>query len=113
MDPADFIRIMTEWREDFLRSAALPVVGATEAQLSSIEKPGCIVAGNDRVHTPQAARNIASLLPHCEFHDSVVARRPEDDLLEEWDQAEWKSKEGILADIYTDFMERMENRPAK
>jgi pimeloyl-ACP methyl ester carboxylesterase len=108
MDPAEFIRVMTFWRDDFLRSASLPVIGATEAQLASIKAPTCLIAGNDRIHAPKAARNLSKLIPNSEFHDSVVDKRDEGNLLDEWDRKEWKDKEGVLADMFVDFLKRHE-----
>jgi len=62
----DFIKVMSFWRERFLESAKLPIVGATEADLAGITVPACIVAGNDVIHTPATARKAASCLgDHC------------------------------------------------
>ncbi len=110
MDPKEFTRIMGKWREDFLRSAAKPVVGATEDQLRAIAAPACIIAGNDVIHAPKAARNLARILSEAEFHDDVVSKRDDDKLLEEWDQKEWKSKENVIARTLLDFIGRHEAR---
>lgn len=108
MDPAEFMRVMTLWRDDFLRSASLPVIGATEEQLAAIKAPACIIAGNDVIHAPKAARNLARIIPNSEFHDSVVEKRDDGNLLEEWDRKEWKAKETVLADMFADFIKRHE-----
>jgi pimeloyl-ACP methyl ester carboxylesterase len=50
-DVRHFIETMTHWRECFLQSANLPIVGATEADLRSITAPACLIAGNDVIHT--------------------------------------------------------------
>ena len=34
MDPSQFINVMTRWREYFLKGVELPVIGATEAELT-------------------------------------------------------------------------------
>jgi len=109
MKPEDFIAVMNTWRENFLQAANLPVVGATEEQLRGMKMPVCIICGNDQVHTPVAARKAAALIPGTEFHDDVVAKRPDDDLLKEWDQKEWKDKEGRLAEIFSAFLKRVGN----
>jgi len=106
MKPDDFIAVMDIWRENFLADADLPVVGATEEQLRGLKIPACIIAGNDQVHTPATARKAASLIARSEFHDDVVEKRPDDDLLKEWDQQDWKSKEGRLAAIFSGFLAR-------
>jgi pimeloyl-ACP methyl ester carboxylesterase len=102
----DFIAVMQAWRDHFLASAKLPIVGATEAQLRAIKAPACIVAGNDVIHTPATARKAASLIPNSELHDDVVARRSDSELLEEWDRKEWRDAEPRLAQIFADFLRR-------
>ena len=105
-DPEQFIKIMTFWRERFLESATLPIVGATEADLNAIKAPACLIAGNDVIHTPATARKAAGLIPNSELHDDVVARRPDDDLLKEWDRKEWRDAEPRMAQIFSTFLKR-------
>src|SRR5690349_6554982 len=63
IDVDHFIAVMTHWRECFLRSANLPIVGATEADLRAIKTPACVIAGNDVIHTPATAHKAAALIP--------------------------------------------------
>ncbi len=105
-DLGQFIKAMTFWRERFLESARLPIVGATEADLRSIVAPACLIAGNDIIHTPVTARKAAGLIPQCELHDDVVQKRADDQLLEEWDRKEWRDAEPRIAQIFTEFMQR-------
>ncbi len=107
MNPDEFIRIMGVWRDNFLTSANLPVVGATEEQLRALPFSACIIAGNDKVHTPDTARKVASLIPNSEHHDGVVRRVPPDALLDTWDQDEWFSKNGQIADIFSAFLKKI------
>ncbi len=109
MDPDEFIRIMNLWRENFLAAANLPIVGATEEQLRSIAVPVCLIAGNDKVHTPATARKAVSLLPHAELHEGVVEKRPDDDLLDVWDQDAWRNAEGEIARIFLGFIDKAES----
>jgi len=102
----EFIAVMTTWREQFLQSATLPIVGASEAQLNAITAPACIVAGNDVIHTPATARKAAKLIPNSELHDDVVAKRADDDLLKDWDRKEWREAEPKLAQIFATFLAR-------
>jgi pimeloyl-ACP methyl ester carboxylesterase len=104
----DFIVVMTRWRERFLESASLPVVGATEADLRSLSAPACVIAGNDVIHTPETAKKIAGLIAKSELHDDVVSKRPADDLLEDWDRDDWRQQEGRIAEIFTAFIKRNE-----
>ena len=101
---------MTTWREHFLESAKLPIVGATEAQLNAILAPACIVAGNDVIHTPATARKAASLIPNSELHEDVVETPHRHNLLAEWDRKEWRDAEPRLAAIFADFLRRIATR---
>jgi pimeloyl-ACP methyl ester carboxylesterase len=107
-DVDTFVKVMRYWRERFLASATLPIVGASEADLNAIKAPACVVSGNDVIHTPATARKTARLLPNCEFHDDVVSKRSDGDLLQEWDRAEWRNAEPRLAAIFLDFLKRSE-----
>ena len=109
-DVNSFINVMARWRECFLASAALPIVGATEADLNGIKAPVCIVAGNDVVHAPAAAHKAAKMIPNAELHDDIVAKRRDDDLLKQWDQQEWRDAEPQLVALLADFLKRAEAR---
>ena len=106
----EFIKVMTSWREAFLKSATLPIVGATEAELNAIKAPACLIAGNDVIHTPATARKAARLIPNSELHDDVVQKRADDQLLKDWDRKEWRDAEPRMAQIYADFLKRAEAR---
>jgi pimeloyl-ACP methyl ester carboxylesterase len=108
-DVKQFIKVMTTWREAFLKSAKLPIVGATEADLHAIKAPACLIAGNDVIHTPATARKAAGLIPNSELHDDVVAKRADDSLLKEWDRKEWRDAEPRIAQIFAVFLKRAES----
>ena len=105
-DVRHFIETMTRWRECFMQSANLPIVGATEVDLRSITAPACLIAGNDVIHTPQTARKAASLISKSELHDNVVEWRSDDNLLKEWDRKEWREAEPRMAEIFASFCGR-------
>ena len=105
-DVRHFIETMTRWRECFMQSANLPIVGATEVDLRSITAPACLIAGNDVIHTPQTARKAASLIPNSELHANVVEWRSDDNLLKEWDRKEWREAEPRMAEIFASFCGR-------
>ena len=109
MDAGQFITVMTSWRERFLLSATLPIAGATEQDLRNMKAPACIIAGNDVIHSPVTARKAASLIPGAELHDDVVQKRSDEDLLAEWDRAEWRNAEPRIAEIFAQFLQRAEN----
>jgi pimeloyl-ACP methyl ester carboxylesterase len=109
-DAEQFIKVMTAWREKFLQSVTLPIVGATEADLNAIKAPACLVAGNDVIHTPATARKAAKLIPNSELHEDVVPKRADDQLLKDWDRKEWRDAEPKLAAIFGAFLKRAERQ---
>ena len=109
LDAGEFIVVMTSWRERFLQSAMLPIAGATEQDLRNMTAPACIIAGNDVIHSPVTARKAASLIPGAELHDDVVQKRSDEDLLPEWDRAEWRNAEPRIAEIFARFLQRADN----
>jgi hypothetical protein len=68
--------------------------------------PVCLIAGNDKVHTPVTARKAAALLPDCVLYDDVVEKRPDDALLDDWRPEEWRSKEDRIAELFLQLMAR-------
>ena len=107
-NPEAFIKVMEVWREKFLQSATLPIVGASEADLDAIKAPACLIAGNDVIHTPATARRAARLIPDSELHEDVVAVLPDDKLPKDWDSGEWRGAEPRMAAIFGDFLARVE-----
>jgi pimeloyl-ACP methyl ester carboxylesterase len=105
-----FIKVMEVWREKFLQSATLPIVGASEADLDAIKAPACLIAGNDVIHTPATARKAARLIPNSELHEDVVSVHPDDKLLKDWDRKEWRDAEPRMAEIFGDFLARAESK---
>ena len=108
MDPAEFISVMKRWSTFFSEGAHLPVIGATEAELSAIKVPTVIVAGDDDVHTLVAAQNLHRILPQSEFHDPPIPRA-------EWDQLWGGPAEALsrvraerAAPIFQGFLQRVE-----
>ena len=108
MDTGEFISVMSRWSTFFTEGAHLPVIGATEEELSAIRVPTCIVAGNDEVHTLTAAQNLHRILPQSEFHDPPIS-------VEEWDRL-WVGPPEELArvraeraaPIFKEFLSRVE-----
>jgi pimeloyl-ACP methyl ester carboxylesterase len=102
MNPEQFIKVMSRWREYFIKGADLPVIGATEEDLKSIKVPTCVVPGNDLTHGPQVVENLSRNMPHAEvhklfpkFYNEALSPR------EEWDE-----KAGEMAALFADFLKR-------
>ena len=102
MDPQHFIDVMSRWREYFVQSADLPVIGATDEALRSITVPACIVPGNDWTHPWYVGENLSRLLPNGELHRLMPEDVDAPLALEAWDE-----KEEELAAIFIDFLNRV------
>ena len=102
MDPARFIQVMSRWREYFLKGADLPVIGATEADLRSIQVPACIVPGNDLTHGRQTGETLGRLLQKSEVH--IMFPKHYDEPLSP--REEWDEKAGEMAALFGDFLKR-------
>ena len=108
MDVQRFITVMENWNRYFVEGADLPIIGATEQQLRSIQAPACIVPGNDNSHPRRVGENLATLLPRAELHSLGLA----DYDLDLSPRDEWNEREPALAAIFTDFMLRMSSNAA-
>jgi hypothetical protein len=60
------------------------------------------------IHTPATARKAARLIPNSELHEDVVEKRPDDNLLKDWDRNEWRDAEPRMAAIFAAFLARAE-----
>jgi pimeloyl-ACP methyl ester carboxylesterase len=104
MDPERFIAVMSRWREYFLRSADLPVIGATAEQLGSINVPACVVPGHDRTHPKHVGEQASRLLPNGELQILFPEQLDVDLAVDDWNQDD---KERELAAIFVDFLNRV------
>jgi pimeloyl-ACP methyl ester carboxylesterase len=102
MDVQRFIAVMSRWREYFLQGADLPVIGATEAELKTINVPACIVPGNDLTHGRQTGENLGKLLQNSEVH--VLFPKQYEEALSP--REEWDEKAGEMAALFADFLKR-------
>ena len=100
--PQRFIDAMNHWRSFFLAGADLPVIGATEAELRSIEAPTLIVPGNDKTHGIAVGDAARRLIPHSELHN-VMGPDLDVDLS---DIETWTAKDGEMAALFDGFLKR-------
>lgn len=102
MTPERFIAVMSHWREYFVKGADLPVIGATEEELASIQVPACIIPGNDNTHGRQTGENLGRLIRRSEVH--ILFPKHYDEALSP--REEWDEKAGEMAALFADFMKR-------
>ncbi len=103
MDSERFIAVMSHWREYFVRGADLPVIGATEAELKTINVPACIIPGNDNTHGRETGETLGRILAHAEVH--VLFPKHYDMALSP--REEWDEKTGEIAALFVDFIKRV------
>jgi pimeloyl-ACP methyl ester carboxylesterase len=109
MKPEEFIKVMSHWREYFLKGADLPVIGATEDDLRSIKVPACVIPGNDLTHGPQVVENLRRAMPEAEVH--VLFPKFYNEPLSP--REEWDEKAPLMAELFDDFIKRsIASRPA-
>ena len=105
-DPARFIAAMKHWSSYFAHDADKPVIGASEAELRSINIPACIVPGNDKIHARRVGENLSRLMPDCELHVLFPHEHDADMSPNE----EWVAKGEELAALFVDFLQRVQSR---
>jgi pimeloyl-ACP methyl ester carboxylesterase len=109
MKPEEFIKVMSHWREYFLKGADLPVIGATEDDLRSIKVPACVIPGNDLTHGPQVVENLRRAMPEAEVH--VLFPKFYNEPLSP--REEWDETAPLMAELFDDFIKRsIASRPA-
>lgn len=108
MDPKRFIAAMQRWREQFAKGAALPIIGASERDLSSIKIPTCIIPGNDKTHNHAVAEAAHRMIPGSELYDLF----PGDLDVDLVPQEDWAPKEGEMAALFAAFLARVQAKAA-
>jgi pimeloyl-ACP methyl ester carboxylesterase len=102
MDPRAFIAAMERWRAQFAKGAELPVIGASEKDLGTIDVPTCIVPGNDKTHNHAVGEAAHRMIAGSELFDlfpgdlDVDLVPPED----------WARKDAEMAAVFADFLKR-------
>jgi pimeloyl-ACP methyl ester carboxylesterase len=102
MDPEEFIAVMKAWREHFVASADLPLIGASTDNLRTITVPACLIPGDDLTHAEETGRNAARLMPDCELHVLTSGTRN----IDVAELEEWRAREGAMTAIFTEFLAR-------
>ena len=100
MKPSQFIGVMGHWREYFVRGADLPVIGATEAELRSIDAPALVIPGNDNTHSQKTGERLAGILPNAQLH-VLFPKHYDMDLSP---REEWDEKAAEMARLFSEFM---------
>ncbi len=102
--PEEFIKIQSNLLEKFLAGASLPVMGATEADLNSINVPTLVIPGNDNTHSSVSGRIAHEMIRGSKVHNLPI--EDEDVDLIGW--ADWAHLEPEIASAYADFIHGVE-----
>ena len=105
LNPLDFIDTMSSWRDFFIEGARLPVIGASEKELESINLPACIVPGNDAIHPQTRGEHLHRLLSGSEIH--YIRTAPEQKELAGRDPKDIMRETGTrLGNIFVEFLSK-------
>jgi pimeloyl-ACP methyl ester carboxylesterase len=102
ISPANFVAVMSRWRDLFAEGVDEPVIGISEAELRSIAVPTLVIPGNDKIHSGPSGRLAHSLIPNAELHELPIM----DTGAELVPFAEWAPQEDEIATTFIDFMSR-------
>jgi pimeloyl-ACP methyl ester carboxylesterase len=100
MESSQFISVMAHWREYFVRGADLPVIGASETELRSIEAPALVIPGNDNTHSQKTGEVLGQILPDAQVH-ILFPKHYDMDLSP---REEWDGKAPEMARLFAEFM---------
>jgi pimeloyl-ACP methyl ester carboxylesterase len=68
MDTAGFVRTVERWRRYYSENGHLTLMGVTDEELSAIDVPICIIAGQDDLHPRPSSERFHRLVPQSEIH---------------------------------------------
>jgi pimeloyl-ACP methyl ester carboxylesterase len=102
IDPNDYIRKMTRWRELFEAGAHHPVMGVSPQEMASIKVPTIIIPGNDQTHASASGRIAHEQIAGSEIHQLPITDQ-EVPLIPFGD---WAPYEDEIARVFLDFMRR-------
>ncbi len=93
MDPKQYIKVMSNWRDQFIASTKTEVFGMTDADLASIAVPTVVIPGNDQTHASVNGRIAAQKIPGSVLHQLPI----EDQEVPLINYAEWAPHEAEIA----------------
>jgi hypothetical protein len=94
---------MSHWRDQFVRGANFPVMGASEADLASIKVPTIVIPGNDKTHSSASGRAAHRLIPGSILHELPITDQDVPLIAFEG----WAPYEEEIARAFADFMRQV------
>jgi pimeloyl-ACP methyl ester carboxylesterase len=104
MDPKDYIKVMSNWMDQFIASTKTEVFGMTDADLASIAVPTVVIPGNDQTHASVNGRLAASKIPGAVLHQLPIT----DQEVPLINYTEWAPYEEEIAQTFLDLMRKID-----
>ena len=108
MDPKDYIKVMSNWQDQFIASTRMEVFGMTDADLASIAVPTVVIPGNDQTHASVNGKLCAGKIPGAVLHQLPI----EDQEVPLINYTEWAPYEQEIADTFLELMRKVDARRA-
>jgi pimeloyl-ACP methyl ester carboxylesterase len=106
MDPKDYIKVMSNWQDQFIASTRMEVFGMTDADLASIAVPTVVIPGNDQTHASVNGKLCAQKIPGAVLHQLPI----EDQEVPLINYTEWAAYEQEIADTFLELMRKVDAR---
>jgi len=104
MKPENYIKVMSNWQDQFIASTKMEVFGMTDADLASIAVPTVVIPGNDQTHASVNGRIAASKIPGAVLHQLPIA----DQEVPLISYTEWEPYEAEIAQTFLDLMRKVD-----
>jgi hypothetical protein len=109
MDPKQYIKVMSNWQDQFIASTKLEVFGMTDADLASIAVPTVVIPGNDQTHASANGKIAASKIPGCVLHQLPI----KDQEVPLIPYPDWAPYEDEIARTFLDLMRKVDAQPRR
>jgi hypothetical protein len=104
MDPKQYIKVMSNWQDQFIASTKTEVFGMTDADLAAIAVPAVVIPGNDQTHASVNGRIAAAKIPGSVLHQLPIA----DQEVPLINYTEWAPYEAEIAETFLELMRRVD-----
>jgi pimeloyl-ACP methyl ester carboxylesterase len=106
MDPKQYIKVMSNWMDQFIASTKMEVFGMTDADLASISVPTVVIPGNDQTHASVNGKLCASKIPGAVLHQLPI----EDQEVPLIAYPDWAPYEPEIAQTFIELMRKADAR---
>src|SRR3954447_26437065 len=104
MDPKQYIKVMSNWQDQFIATTKTTVFGMTDADLAAIAVPTVVIPGNDPTHASVNGRIAAERIPGSILHQLPI----EDQEVPLINYTEWAPYENEIAQTFLDLMRKVD-----